>query len=127
VGLKINKDDGLLTFKAEKSYFLSGKLKYDVPYKVAIGVQNLLDPSDRADTSFTLLFYNTDIIPSKLKPTVTGSLYIDEGETVSSKFNVKQAASRSRTFFLRAMYLSKIFLWSQNVTMNLDGHPISSL
>ena len=35
VGLKINKDDGLLTFKAEKSYFLSGKLKYDFPYKVA--------------------------------------------------------------------------------------------
>jgi hypothetical protein len=85
VGLKINKDDGLLTFKAEKSYFLSGKLKYDVPYKVAIGVQNLLDPSDRVDTSFTLLFYNTDIIPSKLKPTVAGSLYIDEGETVSFK------------------------------------------
>src|SRR5262245_58041644 len=34
VGLRINKDDGLLTFKAEKSYFLSGKLKYDNPYKV---------------------------------------------------------------------------------------------
>src|SRR6516225_2684104 len=34
VGLKIDKDNGLLTFKAEKSYFLSGKLKYDVPYKV---------------------------------------------------------------------------------------------
>src|SRR5438270_10770136 len=29
VGLRINKDNGLLTFKAEKSYFLSGKLKYD--------------------------------------------------------------------------------------------------
>src|SRR5262249_3360145 len=56
VGLKIDKDDGLLTFKAEKSYFLSGKLKYDFPYKVAIGVQNLLNPTDRVDTSFTLLF-----------------------------------------------------------------------
>ena len=30
LGLKIGKDDGLLTFKAEKSFFLSGKLKYDV-------------------------------------------------------------------------------------------------
>ena len=29
VGLKINKDNGTLTFKAEKSFFLSGKLKYD--------------------------------------------------------------------------------------------------
>jgi len=85
VGLKINKDDGLLTFKAEKSYFLSGKLKYDFPYKVAIGVQNLLDPGDRVDTSFTLLFFNTDIIPSKVKPTVAGVLYVDEGETVSFK------------------------------------------
>jgi hypothetical protein len=45
VGLRINKDDGMLTFKAEKSFFLSGKLKYDVEYKVNIGVQNLSDPS----------------------------------------------------------------------------------
>ena len=85
VGLKLNKDDGLLTFKAEKSYFLSGKLRYDFPYKVAIGVQNLLNPADRVDTSFTLLFFNTDIIPSRVKPTIVGSLYIDEGETVSFK------------------------------------------
>src|SRR5215510_12851069 len=85
VGLKINKDDGLLTFKAEKSYFLSGKLKYDFPYKVTIGVQNLLNPVDRVDTSFTLLFFNTDIIPSKVKPTVAGTLYVDEGEAVSFK------------------------------------------
>src|SRR4051812_46256921 len=32
VGLKISKDNGFLTFKAEKSYFLSGKLKYDTEY-----------------------------------------------------------------------------------------------
>jgi len=85
VGLKINKDNGLLTFKAEKSYFLSGKLKYDVPYKVAMGVQSLINPTQKVDTAFTLLFYNTDIIPSKLKPTVAGTLYIDEGETVNFK------------------------------------------
>ena len=40
VGLKINKDNGLLHFKAEKSFFLSGKLKYDNEYKVKLGVQS---------------------------------------------------------------------------------------
>ena len=85
VGLKINKDNGLLTFKAEKSYFLSGNLKYDFPYKVLIGVQSLLNPIEKTDTSFTLLFYNTDIIPSKLRPTVAGTLDVDEGETVNFK------------------------------------------
>src|ERR1700712_2989395 len=85
VGLKINKDNGVLTFKAEKSYFLSGKLKYDFEYKVNIGLQNLNIPEDRIDTSFILLFYNTEIIPSKIKPTVTSTLYIDEGDTISFK------------------------------------------
>ncbi|MEP7106901.1 MAG: hypothetical protein ABI760_02950 [Ferruginibacter sp.] len=85
VGLKINKDNGVLTFKAEKSYFLSGKLKYDYEYKVNIGIQNLNIPEERIDTSFILLFYNTEIIPSKIKPTVTNTLYIDEGDTISFK------------------------------------------
>ena len=85
VGLKINKDNGTLTFKAEKSYFLSGRLKYDYEYKIALRVQNLNDPEDRVDTGFTLLFYNTEIIPSRVKPTVTKTLYIDEGDTVSFK------------------------------------------
>ncbi len=85
VGLKIDKDDGILTFKAEKSFFLSGKLKYDYEYKVQIGLQNLNDPTDKIDTSFILLFYNTEIIPSKIKPTVTNTLYIDEGDTINFK------------------------------------------
>lgn len=85
VGLKINKDNGTLTFKAEKSYFLSGRLKYDYEYKIALRVQNLNDPEDRVDTGFTLLFYNTEIIASRVKPTVTKTLYIDEGDTVSFK------------------------------------------
>src|SRR5689334_25311147 len=50
VGLKINKDNGLLTFKAEKSLFLSGKLKYDQEYSVKIGVQSLTDPNEKMDT-----------------------------------------------------------------------------
>lgn len=83
VGLKINKDNGLLTFKAEKSFFLSGRLKYDYEYKVAISVQNLNDPTERIDTSFTLLFYNTEIVPSRVKPTVTNNLFVDEGDTIN--------------------------------------------
>lgn len=85
VGLKINKDNGELTFKAEKSYFLSGRLKYDYEYKVALSVQNLDNPQERVDTNFVLLFYNTEIIPSKIKPTVTNTLFIEEGDTVSFK------------------------------------------
>jgi hypothetical protein len=85
VGLKINKDNGLLTFRAEKSYFLSGKLKYDYNYKVNVGVQNLNDPAERVDTSFTLVFFTTDIVPSHVKPTVSSVLYIEEGDTVSFK------------------------------------------
>jgi hypothetical protein len=85
IGVRINKDNGLLTVKVEKSYFLSGKLKYDNEYKVRVGVQSLTDPLDRIDTSFTILFYNTDIIPSKVKPSVSGTLFVEEGETVNFK------------------------------------------
>jgi len=83
IGLRINKENGLLTFKADKSFFLSGRLKYDVNYNVTVGVQNLNDPKDKVDTSFTLVFYNTEIIPSRVRPTVNGSIFIEEGETVS--------------------------------------------
>ncbi len=84
VGMRINKDNGSLTFHADKSFFLSGRLKYDFPYKVSIGVQNLDNPSDHVDTSFTVLFYNTEIIPSHLKPSVEGgNLLVSEGDTVS--------------------------------------------
>lgn len=83
VGFRINKDNGLITFRADKSYFFSGKLKYDINYKVSVGVQNLNDPNERIDTSFTIVFFNTEIIPSKVKPTVSTIVWIDEGETVS--------------------------------------------
>jgi hypothetical protein len=84
VGLKI-RENGLLTFKADKSYFLSGRLKYDFEYKVNIGVQNLNNPQERIDTSFTLVFFTTEIIPSHVKPTVSNVLYVDEGDTISFK------------------------------------------
>jgi hypothetical protein len=92
VGLKINKDDGVLHFKADKSYFLSGKLKYDNEYKVKLGVQNLDRPEDKVDTTFTLLFYNTDIIPSKIKPTVSNNLLMDEGDTLSFKLQCDEGS-----------------------------------
>jgi hypothetical protein len=85
VGLRINKDNGLLSFKADKSFFLSGKLKYDQPYNVILGVQNLDNPAERTDTSLTLVFYNTEIIPSRVKPSVSSTLYVDEGDGVSFK------------------------------------------
>ncbi len=85
VGLKINKDNGLLTFRAEKSYFLSGRLKYDFEYKVTMRVQNLDVPEEKVDTGFIIMFYSTEIINSKIKPTVTQTLFIEEGDTVSFK------------------------------------------
>jgi hypothetical protein len=82
VGMKI-KENGLITFRADKSYFLSGRLKYDFAYKVKIGVQNLDNPKDRLDTSFTIQFFTTDVIPSHVKPTVSSLLSIDEGDTIN--------------------------------------------
>lgn len=82
VGLKI-KENGLLTFRADKSYFLSGRLKYDFEYRVSMGVQNLNDPKDKLDTTFIISFFTTEIIPSHLKPTVSNVLYVEEGDTIS--------------------------------------------
>ena len=85
VGLQLDKNSGLLYFKADKSFFKSGKLKYDVPYNVNLGVQNLYKPSDHVDTSLTILFYNTEINPSRLKPTVTETMFVEEGDSVQFK------------------------------------------
>ena len=92
LGLKINKDNGLLTFKADKSYFLSGRLKYDFPYKVSVGVQNLQNPAERIDTTFTIQFFTTEIIASRLKPSVTSALTVDEGDTVSFKIECEEGS-----------------------------------
>jgi len=82
VGMRINRQTGLLTFRAERNLFLSGRLRYDQRYPVQIGIQSLRDPSDKADTSFTVLFYNTEIIPSRLRPAVTGTVEVAEGDTL---------------------------------------------
>jgi hypothetical protein len=92
LGLKINKDNGLLTFKADKSYFLSGRLKYDYPYKVSVGVQNLQNPAERVDTTFTIQFFTTEIIPSRLKSSVNSVMYVDEGDTVSFRIECEEGS-----------------------------------
>jgi hypothetical protein len=85
IGLRINRDNGTISFKADKSYFLSGKLKYDMKYNVIIGVQNLKDPKEKVDTGFAIVFYNTEIITSRVKPTVSNTITIEEGESISFK------------------------------------------
>jgi hypothetical protein len=87
VGLRINKDNGLLTFKAEKAYFLSGRLKYDVEYKVQVGVQNLNSADEKLDTFFTIVFFNTEIIASKIRPSVSSTVTVYEGDTTRFVLN----------------------------------------
>jgi hypothetical protein len=133
VGLRINKDNGLLTFKAEKSYFLSGKLKYDYQYRVSVGVQNLEVPGDHFDTAFYISFYNTDIIQSRVKPTVSSALTIDEGDTVAFKIQCENGnfPIESITFFanmpLRGVTLVKKcdddFIWSPPFDFVKDTDP----
>jgi hypothetical protein len=82
VGVKIDRNSGLLYFKAEKSFFKSGKLKFDLPYPVEVGVQNLRDPKERFESSFTIMFYSTEVLVSKLKPTVGNLLLLEEGDSI---------------------------------------------
>ncbi len=122
IGLRMNKDNGQLSFRAEKSYFQSGRLKYDVNYKVQLGVQNLNDPAERIDTNFTIVFYNTEIIPTRVKPNVSGTIYIDEGESLNIKIlcengsfpfeNIITLASRPIVGYKDVRKCEDIFTWS---------------
>lgn len=133
VGLKINKDNGLLTFKAEKSFFLSGKLKYDNEYRVNIGVQNLDNPRERVDTSFTMVFYNTDIVLSRVKPSVNSALTVEEGDTVAFKVQCENGSFpiENITFFsnipLKNFTLVKKcdddFIWSPGFDFVKESDP----
>lgn len=82
VGVKLDRNTGLLSFKADRSYFKSGKLKYDTPYNIEMGVQNLKDAHERFESSFTLLFYNTEVIVTKLTPTVGNMMMVQEGDSI---------------------------------------------
>ena len=130
VGLRVNKDNGLLSFKAEKSYFLSGKLKYDYNYKVLIGVQNMADPTERVDTSFTIVFYNTEIVPSKVKPAISSTLWADEGEPIEFKVlcetgsfpivDILTFASRTINGYKEVQKCGDYFRWTPNYDIVKD-------
>lgn len=90
VGVKIDRKTGLLTVKGEKALFKNGRLKYDVPYRVQLGVQNLHNPTDRVDTAFTLLFYSTEIIVSKLKPSTSSVINLEEGDSVQFRIQCEE-------------------------------------
>lgn len=92
VGIKIDRNTGDLFFKADKSYFKSGKLKYDQEYKVLVGVQNLLNPAEKVDTSIIVVFYSTEINPSRIKPTVAGTLQVEEGDSIRFKIQCENGS-----------------------------------
>lgn len=87
VGLRMDRNSGRLYFKADKSYFNSGRLKYDIPYTIKLGVQSLLDPLEKVDTSTTIVFYNTEVIVSKLKPSTPPIIFAEEGDEI--RFNMQ--------------------------------------
>jgi hypothetical protein len=92
IGVKLDKSTGVLYFKADKSYFKSGKLKYDIPYAVELGVQNLRNAEERFESSFTLLFYSTEVIVSKLKPTVGNLMYLEEGDSIRFRVQCEEGS-----------------------------------
>ena len=92
VGVQIGRSNGQLYFKADKSYFKSGKLKYDQEYKVQLGVQNLQNPAERVDTSFIIVFYSTEINASRVKPTVSGTLFVAEGDSIRFKIQCENGS-----------------------------------
>lgn len=82
LGVKIDRKTGVLSVKGEKVFFRTGRLKYDIPYKVQLGVQNLHNPNDRVDTSITILYYNTEVVVSKLKPSTASTVTLEEGDSI---------------------------------------------
>ncbi|MCH5600731.1 hypothetical protein [Niabella ginsengisoli] len=86
VGFKIDKDNGTLSFRSNKSLFLTGRLKYDQEYPVSFGVQNLSNPLDKLDTTLNVIFYSTDVVYPRIKPSVVSPVTITEGDRLS--FNV---------------------------------------
>lgn len=82
-GLKIDKDNGFISFPANRALFRSGRLKYDVDYPVKIGVQSLLNPYDNIDTTFTITWYNTDVVVPRVKVSVVSPVSVEEGYKLS--------------------------------------------
>lgn len=83
LGVRVNKDNGLLTCRADRSFFLSGKLRYDYKYNVQVGVHDLRNNQRKVDTTFVIIFYNTEVVPSRIRPSVSSPLIVDEGDTIN--------------------------------------------
>lgn len=83
VGFKLDKDDGTLSFRTNKSLFLSGRLKYDREYPVKFGVQNLSNPLDKLDTTLNVIFYSSDVVYPRIKPSVVSPVTISEGDRLN--------------------------------------------
>lgn len=92
VGVRIGKNDGNLYVKAEKALFKTGRLKYDIPYRVQLGVQNLHNPTERIDTAFTILFYSTEVVVSKLKPTSSATVTVEEGDSIQFRVQCEEGS-----------------------------------
>lgn len=92
VGVRIDKNTGILYFKADRGFFKSGKLKYDVPYKVELGVQNLRDATEKVESSCNLMFYSTEVLVSKLKPTVGSILNMEEGDSIRFRVQCEEGS-----------------------------------
>lgn len=90
VGVRIDRKTGVLYVKGEKALFKNGRLKYDLPYTIKLVVQNLHNPNDRLDTSFTLLFYSTEIVTSKLKPTTASVINLEEGDSLQFRIQCEE-------------------------------------
>jgi hypothetical protein len=90
--VRIGKNDGNLYVKAEKALFKTGRLKYDIPYRIQLGVQNLHNPTERIDTAFTILFYSTEVIVSKLKPTTSPVLTVEEGDSIQFRIQCEEGS-----------------------------------
>lgn len=116
IGLQINNEDGRITFKATKNYFLSGKLKYDYEYKVMLGVNKPNNPEEKLDTSFTLLFYNTEIIPSKIKLSISPIVSLEEGDTLNCKIQCETGSFP----FENITYFSNLSLKNVNTIRKCD-------
>ncbi len=86
VGFKMDKDNGVLSFRSSKSLFLSGRLRYDKEYPVKFGLQNLSNPLDKLDTTLHVTFYSTDVVYPSIKPSVVSPVTVTEGDKLS--FNI---------------------------------------
>jgi hypothetical protein len=92
VGMQIDRSNGHLFFKADKSFFKSGKLKYDQEYKVQLGVQNLQNPTERVDTSFHNRFLQHR---NKCQPGKTHgdrNPFVEEGDSIRFKIQCENGS-----------------------------------